>query len=103
MIEREFPAAGRYVGTVICPTGSASAIVSRSWVSVRCDGGGTLAIYFQRSADSDDPAPGTGNPWTRPFKHAHRVYAELPSGTEYIQYDITTNGAGALLIEQLAK
>lgn len=103
MIHIEFPAAGHYVGTVICPTGSASSLVAKSWVSVRATGGGELHVFFQKSADTDGYAPGTGTPWEGPWKSAMRVWAEVPNGTEYMEYDITVNGPGALLVEMQAK
>jgi hypothetical protein len=102
MIEREFPAAGRYLGTVICPTGGmpTSAIVKNAWVSVRATGGGVANVWFQRSADSDGPAPGAGPAWTgQTFKSATRVHTNLPAGTEWIEYDVTVNGPGALVLE----
>lgn len=104
MIERVFPAAGRYIGRVICPTGaSVSAVVARSWVSVTADGGGTLAVYFQKSADTDGAPPGVGTgPWTGPWKNGMRVWHEVPNGTEYLWFDISVNGPGALCVEMQA-
>lgn len=102
MIHIVFPAAGTYTGRVICPTGTSSAIVSRSWVSVSSDGGGTLAVYFQKASDSDGNPVGTANPWTGPYRNANRVWAEIPSGTDYLWYQITTGGPGALAVEQMA-
>lgn len=109
MLERELPAAGTHTGTIIVPTGSASSIVAAAWLSVRAAGGGTIQAWFQHSADQDGPAPGAGAPWQNPdgspiaFRSANRIWTQIPDGTEYIEYIVTTLGAGALLVEMQAK
>lgn len=100
---------GRNVGTIICPVGSASAIVAEAWLSIRCDNGGKAWVWFQRSADSDGPPPGAGPGWAAPdgsqlaFKHAARLNGKIPDGTEYVMYVIDANGDGALCVELRAK
>jgi hypothetical protein len=109
MLERVFPEAGTYAGTIIVPTGSASSIVAAAWLSVRAAGGGTVQAWFQRSADQDGAPPGAGAPWQNAdgspvaFKSANRIYIQVPDGTEYLEYAVTTNGAGAMLVELQAK
>lgn len=100
---------GRNVGTVICPVGSASAIVAQAWLSIRCDGGGRASVWFQHSADQDAPAPGSGGAWVNAdgtglvFKHAARLHGPIPDATEYLQYVIDANGDGALCVELQAR
>lgn len=100
---------GRNVGTIVCPTGSVSAIVAEAWLSIRCDGGGRAQVWFQRSADSDGPPPGAGAPWLAadgsglPFKHATRLCGGVPDGTEYLMYVIDANGDGAICVELRAR
>lgn len=109
MLERQFPGPGTYSGTIIVPTGSASSIVAAAWISVRATGGGTVQAWFQRSADQDGPAPGVAAPWQNAdgspitFRSAQRVFAQVPDGTEYVEYSVTTHGPGALLVEMAAK
>lgn len=102
MIERQL-VPGDNVGTIVCPVGSASGLVNAAWVSVRAAGGVHGNVWFQRSADSDGPAPGAADPPANPFvvnaKSAARPWAALPSGTEYLEYQLHANGPGALLIE----
>lgn len=103
MIERALTA-GLNVGRVVCPTGSASGLVSHAWVSVSCQGGARVQLWCQRGARTDGPPPGTPGgvaDWT--LLNAERPYMEIPSGTEYLEYRITADGAGSLLIEQRPK
>lgn len=102
MIEREL-VAGVNTGTIVVPTGSASAIVARAWVDVRVAGGATVQVWFQRSADSDGPPSGAGPPWEATLRNAQRGYAEIPSGTEFLEYRIDARGPGGLTVELLAK
>jgi hypothetical protein len=102
MIERSL-APGRNVGTIICPTGDASAIVARAWISARVSGGGRVQLFFQRSADADVPPPGAGPPQDWTLKSAARRWTEVPSGTEYIEYDVDAQGPGCLAIELQAR
>ncbi len=100
---------GRNVGTIICPVGSASAIVAEAWLSIRCDGGGRALVWFQKAADTDSAPPGAGPAWSNSdgtgvaFKHAARLRGAIPDGTEYLMYMIDANGAGALCVELRAK
>lgn len=101
---------GTNTGTVIVPTGSSvSQIVSRAWVSVRCDGGGSVAVWFQKSKATMGSPPGAGSPWTNAdgspvaFQHAERPWREVPAGTEYLMYQVNANGPGALCVELLAQ
>lgn len=103
MIERALTA-GLNVGRVVCPTGSASGLVAQAWVSVSCQGGARVQLWCQRGARTDGPPPGTPGgvaDWT--LLNAERPYMEIPSGTEYLEYRITADGAGSLLIEQRPK
>jgi hypothetical protein len=109
VLERQFPDAGTWTGTIIVPTGSASSIVAAAWLSVRAAGGGTVQAWFQRSADQDGSPPGSGAPWQNDdgspvaFRNANRIFTQIPDGTEYLEYRVTTNGPGALLVEMQAK
>lgn len=99
MIERPL-VQGLNEGRIICPTGSASGIVAQSWISVSCTGGGRVQVWFQKGARSDNPAPGTGAPVDWTIWNAERPWAGVPDGTEFIDYRITADGPGSLLIEQ---
>ncbi len=100
---------GRNVGTIICPVGSASAIVAEAWLSIRCDGGGRALVGLQKAADTASAPPGAEPAWSNShgtgvaFKHAARLRGAIPDGTEYLMYMIDANGAGALCVELRAK
>jgi hypothetical protein len=98
MIERRL-VKGENAGRINIPTGSASGIVERAWVSVSAQGGGHLRVAFQDSADTDSAPPGTAPIWDTNFKNAMRAYKEIKSGTEFIEYWVTASGEGSLLIE----
>lgn len=103
MIERQL-VQGLNVGRVVCPTGTASGLVAQSWASVSCQGGARVQLWCQRGARTDGPPPGTAGgvaDWT--LLNAERPYMEIPSGTEYLEYRITADGPGSLLIEQRPK
>lgn len=102
MIERPL-VPGANVGTIVCPTGSASGVVARAWLSVRVAGGGRAQAWFQMSADSDGPAPGAGAPVDWTLQSAKRAWVEVPNGTEYIEFNIDAHGFGSLAIEMEAK
>lgn len=99
MIERPL-SKGLNAGRVVCPTGTASSLVARSWVSVSVEFGARVQLWFQKGARSDGPPPGAGPAVDWTLLNAERPYAEIPSGTEYIEYRITADGPGSLLIEQ---
>lgn len=95
---------GTQTGRIICPTGTASGIVAAAWVSVTITGGGRVELWCQRGARSQAAPPGTANgtaDWT--IWNAERPFMAIPSGTEFIDYRITANGPGAILIEQKPK
>lgn len=99
MIERQL-VPGDNIGTIVCPVGTnTSALVKAAWVSVRCAGGVHGTVWFQRSADSDGPAPGAGTPFVVGAKSAARPWAAVPDGTEYLEYSLNASGPGSLLIE----
>lgn len=104
MIERAL-AKGLNEGRLVCPTGSASRLVGQSWVSVSLTGGGRVQMWCQRGARSDGAPPGSPGgviDWT--ILNAERPWLAVPSGTEFIEYRITSNGGpGSLLIEQQPK
>lgn len=103
MIERAL-IQGLNVGRIVCPTGSASGLVSQAWASVSCQGGARVQLWCQRGARSDGPPPGVAKgvvDWT--LLNAERPYMEIPSGTEYLEYRITADGPGSLLVEQRPK
>lgn len=102
MIERAL-AQGLSEGRIVCPTGSASSLVDQSWVSVSLAGGGRVQIWFQKGARSDAAPPGAGNPVDWTIFNAERPWVAVPSGTEYIEYRISADGPGSLLIEQKPK
>lgn len=99
MIERPL-VKGLNEGRIVCPTGSASSLVSDSWASVSCTGGARVQLWFQKGARSDNAAPGAGKPVDWTIWNAERPWAVVPSGTEFIEYRITADGPGSLLIEQ---
>lgn len=102
MIERPL-VAGHNVDTVCIPVGSVSGLVAAAWVSVRARGGVAGTVYFQASADTDGAPPGAGAPFPVAARNARRAWAQIPDGTEYIEYDLTAAGPGSLLIEMQPK
>lgn len=102
MIERPL-VPGANVGTIVCPTGSASGVVGRAWMSIRIAGGGRAQAWFQVSADSDGPAPGAGAPVDWTLQSAKRAWVEVPNGTEYIEFNVDAKGNGSLAVELEAK
>lgn len=103
MIERQL-VKGLNEGRIVCPTGTASGLVSEAWISVSLAGGGRVQLWCQRAARSDGPPPGTNKgmaDWT--ILNAERPYMAVPSGTEFVEYKISANGPGSLLIEQRPK
>ncbi len=106
MIDRPFEQfTGSRSGRIVCPIGSASAIVARAWLNVSADGGVRVQAWFQKSAPgSDATAPGTGAPIDWTLKNAERGVVEIPSGTEFIQYTITDpEGPGTVAVELQAR
>lgn len=99
MIERALKA-GLNEGRIVCPTGTASALVAQSWISVSLVGGGRVQFWFQKGARSAAAAPGTGAPVDWTIWNAERPWTAIPSGTEFVEYRITGQGVGSLLIEQ---
>lgn len=99
MIERPLVKGPNYL-RIACPCGAASRLVDRQWVSVTAQGGIVkAAVAFQRNADTDAAPPGAGPIWNFTALNAHRRWREMPSGTEYIEAWIDTEGPGSLLIE----
>lgn len=99
MIERAL-VKGLNEGRIVCPTGSASSLVIQSWVSTSMAGGGRVQLWFQKGARSNAAPPGTGAPIDWTIWNAERPWIEVPSGTEFVEYRITAQGIGSLLIEQ---
>lgn len=99
MIERAL-SKGLNEGRMVCPTGSASSLVEASWVSVSLAGGGRVQLWFQKGARSSAAPPGAGAPVDWTIWNAERPWVAVPSGTEFLEYRITANGAGSLLVEQ---
>ncbi len=106
MPDRAFPA-GNSSGRIVCPTGTASALVARSWLSVSVDGGARVQVWAQKGGGGDT-ATGAGDSkvayrdWT--LRRGDRAFFELPSGTEFVTYRIdNASGPGGVLIEQQAK
>lgn len=102
MIDRPIPA-GRSEGRIIAPTGAASGIVNRAWISFTFEKGGRVEFWAQKHTVTDGPAVGAGLAGDITLKAGERIHRQLPSGTEYVAYRINANGPGAILIEQEAK
>lgn len=98
MIEREIVKGDNYF-RIICPVGKVSEIVGRAWVSITAAGGFESSVAFQYSADTNDAAPGTAPVWHSGGPNAMRRWAEIPSGTEYIEVWVKANGGGSVLVE----
>lgn len=88
---------------IICPVGAVSAIIGRAWVSISVQEGANFTVAFQKAADTDGAAPGTRPVWNGTLKNAHRAWAEIPSGTEFIEVWVDADGAGVVAVELESK
>jgi hypothetical protein len=87
-----------------CPTGSASMLVARAWVSALADGPGPGKVHFffqdDRGGRSDVAA-------TIPFADGHsgRAWAEFPDGATQVNvvYDFGVGAGGTIVLEVLPK
>lgn len=104
LIDRELHP-GRNEGSIIVPTGTASGAqgIGDAYVSVRAAGGVRGYVWFQRSADSDGPAPGAGDPLEVSARSAARPWKRVPSGTEFLEYRLDCVGPGGLTVEAFPK
>lgn len=98
VIDRELVPGPNY-HRIICPTGAASTIVGRAWVSISASGGVKGRVAFQASADTDNAAPGTRPLWDLDADNAERLWQEIPSGTEYLEMWLECENPGAVLVE----
>lgn len=101
MIIRDKLVAGENYGRIVCPVGKGTSdLFGRAWVSMTArNGGNAKYVLFQRDGVGDTAPPGAGPAWGGGFSNADRVWKQVPSGTEFIEYLIVANGPGEISVE----
>jgi hypothetical protein len=101
MIERAF-GPGDSGMRIVCPTGSASALVAESWLSVSVDGSAAVTVWPQRGGQQGPEGTAVASQWS--LRPGNRVWCALPSGTEFVTVHVSgSTGPGSVLIEQRPK
>lgn len=89
--------AGEGLIKLICPTGSASAVTQKAWISLAIpDGGGTARIWAQRDVIGIVD-------WEVNLAKDLRWYRELPDGTTQLTVSWKTTAPLGLALETLSK
>lgn len=102
MPERAVPA-GSSGHRIVCPTGSASSVVARAWLSASFDGNANVEVWAQKSGGAAPAGAGNDAAAHRSWviRPGDRPWVELPSGTEFVTVHVTgATGPGSLAIEQ---
>lgn len=103
MPERAVPA-GNSGHRIVCPTGSASAVVARAWLSASFDGSAVVEVWAQKSGAAGPVGSANDAAAHRVWnvRPGDRPWLELPSGTEFVTAHVTNaTGPGSIAIEQL--
>lgn len=102
MIDNRTIAPGQGSIRLIVPTGNASSITARSWVSATVNGGdaGSLHGWFQ-----SDTGGISDFSWTVGFRdgRSDRPWAEIPSGTTQININYSLPQGGTICLEAVGK